>query len=1159
MARAIISWCLRNPVLVGFLSIAVLAWGAWAMAHTPVDAIPDIGEKQVIVFADWPGRSPQDVEEQVTYPLTAALEGTPQVKTIRSMSSLGFSMVFVIFRDEADYYWARSRVLERLSSAQGRLPEGVVPVLGPDATALGQVFWYTLEGEGFSLEELRTAQDWFVRYQLNAVEGVSEVASIGGHVREYQIDVDPEAMRAHRVTLRDVFEAVRRSNLDVGAKVIERNGVEFFVRGVGFVKSVADIESIVLRSERGTPLCIRNVARVTLGPEFRRGALDKEGAEAVGGIVLMRFGANPREVIRAVSARAEHLAPGLPEKLLPDGRRSKVRLVPYYDRSVIIEETIGTLKEALTEELLAAGLVVLVFLLHLRASLSILATLPLSMALAFLAMYYLGVDANIMSLAGLAIAIGDVADMGIIMTENIYRALASRGGDRLTKEERLRVVEEAAHEVGPAILTAVTNTILSFIPVFFLEAEEGKLFKPLAYTKTFAISACVVLAITVVPSLALLTLREISWRRRARWSVALACGALAAWGFHSLAAWSSAGPAGGLAGGLAGWPTAAATGIVIFLAVLRMTSETLRPLERNPVSRFIAWTYEPTLRWILAHKKTFMAIPVSLLVLGASIWLGFDTVFAPLRAVGKAAGWDPGMSRPWVAARHAFPGLGREFMPPLDEGSFLYMPSLLPAGSLTQALEMIGKQNAAIRRVPEVLDVVGKIGRAESALDPAPIGMVETIVTLRPESEWREVPVRRWFSDWPGALKSPLARLWPERRRITKDEIRDELAEATALPGVLPSWLQPIETRLVMLSTGFRAMMGIKVFGPDLHEIERICVEMEAALREVPGAVDVIADRIAGKPYVEYEIDREAAARYGVSIMDVQEVIETAIGGERLTTTVEGAARYPVRVRYPRELRDSLEALDGILVPAMNGAQVPLSSVAHVRFTLGPQEIKSENTLKVGYVTFNTRDRDEVSVVEDAKRLLKARIDAGTIRLPDGYYWVAAGRYEAQVRAVARLKILIPVVLALMFLSLYLGFGTWWIALVVFFGTVVSLSGGFLMLWMWGVNLSVAVWVGMIALLGVADDDAVVILTYLEQRFRGKTPRTVAEVRDWVVEAGLKRIRPCLMTTATTVFGLIPVFTTHGRGSDVMVPMAIPSVGGMFISLITLFIAPCLY
>ncbi len=1151
MVRALISWCVRNPLLTTLFALGSLAWGWWALERVPVDAIPDVGERQVIVFADWPGRSPQDVDAQVTYPLTAALQGAPGVTAVRAMSGFGFSMAFVVFGDDADYYAARTRVLERLSSAQGRLPDGVTPVLGPDATALGQVYWYTLEGEGFSLEELRTTQDWFVRWQLNAVEGVSEVASIGGHVREYQIDVDPERLRAHRVTVPQVVDAVARSNLDVGAKAIEESRVESFVRGVGFVASPEDLEQVVIRQSGGTPLFVRNVATVSTGPEFRRGALNKAGAEAVGGIVLARVGANPRRVVEAVKRRVEEIAPGLPERVLPDGRVSKVRIVPYYDRSTIIDETLDTLRSAVTEELFFAAAVVLVFLLHLRASVAILATLPLSMGLAYVAMHAAGVDANIMSVAGLAIAIGDVADMGIIMVENVYRRLAERPDSRGDPVERRRIVEAAAHEVGPAILAAVSNTVISFIPVFFLTGEEGRLFRPLAFTKTFAITASVVLALTVVPSLALVTLRDPSWRRRTRWLVALACGVAAAAAVPWIARMAAVG------GG--GWSLALAAGVIVAATVLRITSERLLPLERNPTSRLILYLYEPALRWVLAHKALFLALPALLVVAGLATWLGFARVFGPVGDGLEGLGVPVRDSAFWAEATRRMPGLGREFMPPLDEGSFLYMPSLLPAASLTQAMEVVGVQNAAIATVPEVLSVVGKVGRSDSALDPAPVGMVETVITLRPEAEWRRVPVRRFFSDWPDWVRGPLAAVWPEERAVTKEEILRELQAKTAIPGVLPTWLQPIQTRLVMLSSGFRAMMGVKIFGPDLREIERIGLEMERELRRVPGAVDVVADRIVGKPYVECVIDRVAAARHGVLVGDVQQIIETAIGGERTTRTVEGAARFPVRVRFPRELRDSAQALGDVLVPASNGAQVPLSAVATFRHVLGPQEIKSENVLKVGYVTLNTRDRDEVSVVEEADALLKARIADGTIRLPEGYYYRWGGQFEAQVRATERLSVLVPAVVALMVLMLWISLGRWWLALIVFGALLVSLSGGFLILGLWGVNLSVAVWVGMIALLGVADDDAVVMLTHLENGFRSANPKTPAEVRDLVVEGARKRIRPCLMTMATTVIGLLPVFLTQGRGSDVMQPMALPSIGGMAVQILAPFMAPCIY
>jgi len=1152
MINAIIRWCLNNTFLVVIAMLAVLGLGWYAMRHIPVDAIPDIGEKQVIVVAEWPGRSPQDVDDQVTYPLTVALEGTPGVKVIRSMSGFGFSMVFVIVHDHVDYYWARSRVLERMNTARRQLPAGVEPVLGPDATALGQVFWYTVEGEGFDLAELRSLQDWYIRYQLNAVEGVSEVASVGGHVKQYQIDVDPVKMRAHDVTLPEIMEAVKRSNIDVGAKAIEINQVEFFIRGMGFVKKPADLENVVLRATGGTPLYIKNVATVSLGPEFRRGTLDKEGVEAVGGVVVMRYGENPLSVIDRVKKKIDEISPGLPEKKLADGRTSKVRIVSFYDRTEIIHETMDTLKEALSQEVLVGALIVFVFLLHLRSSLAIISTLPLSMGISFVVMYYLGVDSNIMSLAGLAIAIGDVADMGLIMTENIYRHVAQKDPSK----SHYQAVEEGAMEVGTAIVTAVSNTIVSFIPVFALTDQEGKLFTPLAYTKTFAITASAILAITVVPTLSYHLLKPTLWSRRKSLIVALAAGVgmtlLAGLVFRAFFLPSGAPLS-------QGWIIAAATGIITMLVLYRMGRERLLPLEENVVSRGILRVYVPTLRWVLAHKFTFLTIPAALMLLGLTIWFGWGTVTYPIEAGLAKTGVNVNHWKPWSDLKHALPGLGREFMPPLDEGSFLYMPSLVPAGSLSAVVEVMSQQNMAMRTVPEVASVVGKAGRVESALDPAPVGMVETIVLLKPKEHWRTVPVERFYNDWPEWAQRPFRWLLPEERLITKDEILEDLRKKTDIPGVLPSWLQPIQTRIVMLQSGFRAMMGVKIFGSNLAEIEKIGLELEKILKEVPGATDVVADRIVGKPYLEYRIDREKLARYGVSIRDVQNVIEIAIGGENLTTSVEGRERYPIRVRYPREMRDNLEELQRVLVPAANGAHVPINQVAEIRYTLGPQEIKSENTLLVGYVTLNTRDRDEVSVVEDADALIQAKIQSGELKFPPGYYYQWAGQFENQVRAMNRLKLLIPICLLLDFVLLYLGFNRWWIALLVFAGILVSASGGFLMLLFYGFNLSVAVWVGFIALFGVAEDDGVVMATYLTQLFDQRTPGSIQEVRETVVEAGMKRIRPCLMTTATTVLGLLPVFWVEGRGSDVMRPMAIPSVGGMAVSLITLFIVPCVY
>lgn len=1143
MVAAVIRWCLDNRFLVLLASAAAVVGGYYCLSNTPVDAIPDIGEKQVIVFADWPGRSPEDVENQVTYPLTVSLQGTPGVKSIRSMSGFGFSMVFVIFRDDADYYWARSRVLERMNGAATKLPAGVTPVLGPDATALGQVFWYTLDADGADLAQLRSLQDWYVRYQLQAVEGVSEVASVGGFVKQYQVDVDPDKLRAHRVLLPEVYEAVRKSNIDVGAKTVENNGYEFFVRGVGFVKSVEDIENVVIRQEGGTPVFVKTVARVTLGPEFRRGALDNAGREAVGGVVVMRYGENPLRVIERVKARLAEIEPGL-RVTLSDGRQVPVRVTPFYDRTVIVNETIATLKEALTEEALAVAAVVLLFLLHVRSSLTILPTLPLSVALSFVVMYLLGVDSNIMSLAGIAIAIGDVSDMGILMTENVYRRLAAEP-DRPRRE----VVYEAAVEVGRPMVTAVSNTILSFVPVFALAGAEGKMFKPLAYTKTFAIAASIVLALTLVPVLCSYLLTESRWSRRRSLLAGLAVGVASA-----LATYAVLNQTFGPGRGWSGWPTAVGVGVMAAALVYRMGRERMTNLEENPVGRAITAVFRPVLRWVVNHKVAFLAIPVGLVLLGTTVWLGFHRVAAPVRAGLRAVGADPDGTAGWERLRRTFPGLGREFMPPLDEGSLLYMPSLLPSASLTQALEVLARQNAAIREVFEVLSVVGKVGRAESALDPAPVSMIETVILLKPEDQWRMV------DDGRGG-----------KRRITREEILAELQARTAIPGVLPTWLQPIQTRVVMLQSGFRAMMGVKVFGADPKEIERVGLQIEQILKKVPGATDVVADRIVGKPYLRYEIDRVALARHGVNVRDVQDVIEIAIGGENLTTSVEGRERYPIRVRYPRERRERLDDLERVLVPTTHGGHVPIKQVAKIEYAVGPQELKSEGGLLVGYVTMNTRDRDEVSVVEDAERLLQeekrksdelvaaGRHEEATLVLPPGYYWKWAGQFENQQRAMDRLSVLVPLVLLVMFVMLYLGLGKWWLALVVFFGITVSASGGFVMLLWYGANLSVAVWVGFIALFGVADDASVVILSFLEGSHAEAKPTDPAALRELVVEATLTRIRPLLMSTVTTVGGLLPLFLTYGRGSDVMQPMAIPSVGGMAVQLITFLTAPALY
>ncbi|MHC4224090.1 MAG: efflux RND transporter permease subunit, partial [Planctomycetota bacterium] len=1126
MLDRLIRFCLENKLIVALFLMLVIAWGILVAPFdyelgglprdpVPVDAIPDIGENQQIVFTKWSGRSPQDVEDQITYPLTVSLLGLPGVKTVRSYSYFGFSSIYVVFEDRIaeaqgdDFYWPRSRILEKLNSLPpGTLPPGVQPQLGPDATALGQIFWYTLEGEGFDLEELRTIQDWFVRYELQADAGVSEVASVGGFVREYQIDVDPDAMRAYGVKLREVYDAVRRANVDVGARTIEINRVEYVIRGLGFVKSIADLENTVIKERHNVPVYVRNVAHVSQGPALRRGALDREGAEAVGGVVVVRYGENPLAVIKRVKEKIAQISPGLTSKTLPDGRLSRVEIVPFYDRTQLIHETLGTLETALTEEILVTILVVIFMVAHLRSSALIAGLLPVAVLMCFIAMSRFGVDSNIMSLTGIAIAIGTMVDMGIILIENMLKHLREAKPD----ESRLEVIYRAASEVGGAVVTAISTTVISFLPVFTMTGPEGKLFKPLAYTKTFALLASVIVALTIIPpvahivfgsgrarraltrvrgiGIALLVLAAAHWL--SIW-VALAIAALVAWRAYESRIperFARAAPRMGL--------------VVAFAAVLWVLTTHWLPLGpekgvfRNLVFagvlilgllagfRLFHHYYEPMLRFFLRRKLVFYSLPAGALLFGLLVWQGFDGVFGFVPRAFDAVGVPARKTRAWGPyswAMHTFPGLGKEFMPPLDEGSYLYMPTTMPHASIGEAMDVLSKQDMAMRAIPEVESVVGKIGRVDSPLDPAPISMIETVINYVPEYGPRDPET--------GERK----RLWRDHIR-SADDIWKEIVKAGEIVGSTSApQLQPIATRIVMLQTGMRAPMGVKVRGDNLIEVERICLEIEKLLKQVPAVnpAAVIADRIVGKPYIEFELDRSAMARYGVNIRDVQDVVEVAIGGKRITTTVEGRERYPVRVRYLRELRDSWEALNRILVPTAGKAQVPLSQVATLRYVRGPQVIKSEDTRLVGYVTFDKARSGlaEVEVVEDCQRYLKE-----TLELPAGITYRFAGSYENQVRAEKKLMIVLPLSLFVIFLILYFQFKSVSTTLLVFIGIFVAWSGGFMMLWLYAqpwfldfsvfgqdmrelfsvhpINLSVAVWVGFIALFGIASDDGVV-------------------------------------------------------------------------------------
>ncbi|WP_268123445.1 efflux RND transporter permease subunit [Roseivirga pacifica] len=1232
MINTLIKFFLENRLVTFLLIVLLVGWGlvtapfSWNTGlpkdPVPVDAIPDIGENQQIVFTEWAGQSPQDIEDQITYPLTSSLLGIPGVKTIRSSSIFGVSSIYIIFNEDVEFYWSRSRVLEKLNALpKGLLPDGVQPALGPDATALGQIFWYTIEGRdengqptgGWDPQEIRTVQDYNVRYGLAAAEGVSEVASVGGFVKEYQVDIDPTAMEGYGVTLAEIVKAVKESNLDVGAKTLEVNQAEYLVRGLGYIKNLEDLENAVVKANENTPILLKDVAFVNLGPASRRGALDKSGAEAVGGVVVARYGANPLEVIENVKAKIEAISSGLPSKILSDGTKSQLTIVPFYDRTQLIKETIGTLEEALTLEIIITIVVVLVMLLNLRASLLISSLLPIAVLMCFVAMRYLGVDANIVALSGIAIAIGTMVDVGIVLTENISRHMEEQKSKTL-----LDTIYTASKEVAPAIITAVMTTVVSFVPVFTLQASEGKLFRPLAYTKTFALIAAILVALLILPTLAYWFF---GFQPKSKWSKIAIHTGVSIFGIwvlilgHYLAAFMLLGY------GLVGLVRALVPNTqqllkhaeiaIALMGISILLSQSWLPLGVQStaftnwlfVALVIATTlgvfslfirfYPRILNWCLSNRKVFLIIPAFVILFGVTIWQGFDRVFGFIPSV---FGDGIRTQKTYSKLAHSLPGIGKEFMPSLGEGAFLLMPTSMPHAGIEQNRQVLRMLDMAVTAIPEISSVVGKMGRTESALDPAPISMYENVINYKSEYKTDEnghrirfrykndafvrdakdelIPDKngRYFRQWRDHIQSP-------------DDIWNEIVKATKLPGVTSApKLQPIETRLVMLQTGMRAPMGIKVKGPDLKTIESFGLELEEILKEVPSvkAEAVFAERIVGKPYLLLELKRDALARYGLSIAQVQQYMQVAIGGMNLSTTVEGRERYPIRVRYPRELRDDPEALKNILIPTSNGKNIPLGEVAHIEYTQGPQMIKSEDTFLVGYVIFDKRDEfAEAQVVEAVQDLIDQKVAAGELNIPAGVSFDFAGNYQNQIRAEQRLSLVIPIVLVIIFLILYFQFKSVPVSLMVFSGVAVAFGGGFIMLWLYGqegflnfdlfgtnmrelfqvhpVNLSVAVWVGFIALFGIATDDGVLMATYLDQSFEKSQSLSKAEIKQRVIEAGKKRVRPCLMTTATTLLALLPILTSTGRGSDVMIPMAIPSFGGMAIALITLFVVPVLY
>lgn len=1088
MLEKIIDYSARNKFIVILFYLIIIGWGIWAVSKTPLDAIPDLSENQVIVFTEWMGRSPQLVEDQITFPLVTALQGVPQVTAIRAQSMFGMSFIYIIFNEHTDTYWARSRVLEKLSTIQSALPQGAKMQLGPDGTGVGHVFWYTVEGT-YDLGTLRAIQDWYIKLNLQGVQGVAEVASVGGYVKQYQVDVDPNKMKAYSVTLSDIRNAVMRSNNDVGGKILEVSDQEYFIRGQGYIQSQKDIENIVVGTgSSGTPIYVRNIGTVQTGGDIRRGSLEKDGAgQVVGGIVVMRYDENAKEVIDRVKQRIKEISPGL-----PDG----VEIRTAYDRSSLIMAAVDTLKHALVEEAIVVSIVVFLFLLHFRSVLRVIIEIPVAVLIAFICMKIFGITSNIMSLGGIAIAIGVIVDASIVLVENAYRNVARAQEEKgtLTTEDFVEISIVSAKQVGPSIFFAVAIMVVSFLPVFMLEGQEGKLFRPLAFTKTFVLAGSAVIAVTLVPML-----------------------------------------------------------------MTMLTRGKFRAENKNPITRVLNKLYEPVIHWALKRRKITIVLNVLALIITIPMMMH----------------------------------IGSEFMPPLDEGSLLFMPVTLPSASITEVNRILQVQDAIIKSVPEVETVLGKAGKAETSTDPAPVSMIESIVLLKPKDQWR--------------------------KGITKDDIIAELDAKLQIPGVRNGWTQPIINRINMLSTGVRTDLGVKIFGKNLDTLEHLAIEAEQILRTVPGAADLYAERTQGGKFLDIKINREAVARYGINIGDVQDLIETAIGGENIGTVIEGRQRFPIRVRYERDWRDHIDDLRNLLVPVnvgkagnqmaaassqisgsggssngMSGmssgqsatrqpmklaiqntqsemmgvvssrSYVPLGQLASIEIVPGPPMISSENAQLRSIVFLNVRGRDMGRFVEEAKEVLSSKL-----RLPAGYTLQWSGQWENQIRAKERLEILMPIVFLIIFVMLYFTTKDFTEAFVVMLSVPFALIGGVYLIYILGYNFSVAVWIGFIALYGVAVQTGVVMVVYLHESLDrrihdyelGKRgPITIQDIYEATVEGAVLRLRPKIMTVSTALIGLIPIMWSTGVGSDVMKPVAAPMIGGLITSAIhVLVVTPILF
>lgn len=1089
MIEKIIEWSSKNRFLVILFYLLVVGFGIYSVANLPIDAIPDLSENQVIIFTEWMGRSPQVIEDQVTYPIVSALQGVAGVKAVRATSMFGMSFVFVIFEDGVDIYFARNRVLERLSTIQSQLPAGVTPTLGPDGTGVGHIFWYTVEGKDYDLGTLRSIQDWYIRYKLAAVEGVAEVASVGGFVKQYQVDIDPVKLRAYDVNVSEVVSAIQRSNSEVGGKLIEINDAEYFVRGQGYVQTKEDLENTIIKvRDNGIPILIKNIGVVQFGPDIRRGSLEKDGnGEVVGGIVVMRNGENAKDVIDRVKKKIEEIKIGLPEG---------VEINTSYDRSTLIREAVGTLERALIEAAITVSIMVMIFLLHFRSIVRILIEIPISVLIAFILMYVFNITSNIMSLGGIILAIGVIVDASIVMVENAYRNIARKLNEKgeLTSEEYKQISVLSAKQVGRAIFFSELIILVSFLPVFLLTGQEGKLFKPLAFTKTFAMMGSAIVVISLIPVLMTFLMR----------------------------------------------------------GKFKLENE-------NPVTRFFNKIYEPVIHWVLKHRKTTIAI--NLIALLITIPMILKT--------------------------------GSEFMPPLDEGSILYMPVTLPNVSITEVNRILQLQDKIIRTIPEVDHVLGKAGRAETATDNAPLSMIETIILLKPRDQWR--------------------------KGITKNDIIQELDQKLQIPGVTNGWTQPIINRINMLSTGVRTDIGLKIFGTNLDTLEHLAIQAEQILREVPGAADVVAERVQNGYYLDISIKREAAARYGVNVQDIQNIIETAIGGENLSIVIDGRMRFPLRARFMKDFRDEVEDLKNLIIPVQTSGMrsqkmnsyvssqmpeqasmssmnmsagknimsnssinkseyknslidefegeniyLPLGLIADVKITSGPPMISSEDGMLRSIVFMNARGRDMGSVVEDAKKLIQQKL-----KLPEGYSYTFSGQYENKIRAQRTIAIIMPIVFLIIYVLLFMALKDYKEAAIVMLSVPFALIGGMYMIFILGYNFSVAVWVGFIALYGIAVETGVVMVVYLHEALdkrissylkgeRGEI--TKQDIYETTIEGSVLRLRPKLMTVFTSMVGLIPVMWATGTGSDVMKPLTAPMIGGLITSAVhVLVVTPILF